>query len=171
MPPEPLLDLTKLKTDVVLADRAAIETVNPQRFEMMQLSAIVHVDQANHTIVGYKDVGPDEFWVRGHMPGYPLMPGVIMCEIGAQLMSYYIRKYSIVPNEMILFSGINAVKFRGQVRVGDRFFMVCHASRLTRRQVVSQVQGFVGGKMVFEGEMVGMPFSPSAQAAGSEDAA
>lgn len=164
MPPEPLFDVTALKFNGVLADRAAIEAVNPQRHEMMQLSAIVHVDRSTHTIVGYKDISPDEFWVRGHMPGYPLMPGVVMCEVGAQLMSYYIRKYDVIPNDMIIFSGINSVKFRGQVRVGDRFVMVSHATKLSRRQVVSQVQGFVGSKMVFEGEMVGMPFSPAGEA-------
>ena len=56
---------------------------------MEQLTAIVHVDPEKHLVAGYKDVGNDEFWVRGHMPGYPLMPGVLMCEAAAQLCSYY----------------------------------------------------------------------------------
>ena len=36
----------------------------------------VHLDPPNGLIVGYKDVRHDEFWVPGHMPGYPLLPGV-----------------------------------------------------------------------------------------------
>ena len=45
---------------------------------MEQLDGIVHVDRENHVIAGYKDVRPDEFWVRGHLPSYPLLPGVLM---------------------------------------------------------------------------------------------
>lgn len=162
MPPEPLFDLGKLDSKQVVADRAAIEAVNPQRFEMMQLTAIDYVDTASHTIIGHKDVTPNEFWVRGHMPDFPLMPGVIMCEVAAQLMSYYVQKYKVVESDLVLFGGMNDIKFRGQVRVGDRLTVVCRATKIHRRQVVSAVQGFVGHKMVFEGEIVGVPFTPSA---------
>ena len=79
----------------MLADREAIRQVNPQRFEMEQLTAIVYVDPVNHVIVGYKDVRHDEFWVRGHMPDYPLLPGVLMCEAAAQLCSYYIVTHTV----------------------------------------------------------------------------
>ena len=45
-----------------MADQEAIRRVNPQRSEMEHLTAIVHVDQEQHIIAGYKDVGVDEFW-------------------------------------------------------------------------------------------------------------
>ncbi len=165
MPPEPLFDLGKFDPTKVVVDRAGIEAVNPQRFEMMQLSAILYVDPASHTIIGRKDVGPDEFWVRGHMPAFPLMPGVIMCEVAAQVMSYYVQKYGIVDSSHVLFGGMNDVKFRGQVRVGDQLIMVCKATKVNKRQVATAAQGFVGGKMVFEGEIVGVPYTPAAEAA------
>ena len=56
-------------------------------------------DSARNVCVGYKDLGPDEFWVRGHMPGMPLMPGVIMCEAAAQLASYYSHKYKLMARD------------------------------------------------------------------------
>src|ERR1700736_83541 len=90
MPPGPHLDLATLDLNRVLADADAIRKINPQRFEMEQLTAIVYVDPEQHIVVGYKDVGVDEFWVRGHMPDYPLLPGVLMCEAAAQLCCYYI---------------------------------------------------------------------------------
>ncbi len=89
MPPEVNFDPARLDLNNVVADHDAILRINPQRFEMEQLTAIVLVDTAQHLIAGYKDVDADEFWVRGHMPGYPLMPGVLMCEAAAQLCSYY----------------------------------------------------------------------------------
>ena len=62
-------------------------------FEMEQLTAIVFDDVERGICVGYKDIGPDEFWVRGHMPGMPLMPGVIMCESAAQLCGYFVQRH------------------------------------------------------------------------------
>ena len=72
MPPGALFDMSQLNFDQVVADREEIHRYNPQRFEMEQLTAIVHLDPDKNLIVGYKDVAADEFWVRGHMPGYPL---------------------------------------------------------------------------------------------------
>ena len=89
MPPVALVDPATIDTSRVLVDREGIRRGNPQRFEMEQLTAIVAIDPEKHLIIGYKDVEPDEFWVRGHMPDYPLMPGVLMCEAAAQLSSYY----------------------------------------------------------------------------------
>ena len=88
MPPQAHFDLATLPGQV-LADQDAIRRCNPQRFEMEQLDAIVHLDTEASIIVGYKDVRHDEFWVRGHMPGYPLMPGVLMCEAAAQLVQLF----------------------------------------------------------------------------------
>src|SRR6516225_5001932 len=94
MPPQLHFDPAGLDLSNVVADREAIRAVNPQRFEMEQLTAIVHVDTTQELLAGYKDVRADEFWARGHMPGAPLLPGVLMCEAAAQLCSFYIVKYS-----------------------------------------------------------------------------
>src|SRR5438034_9862034 len=107
-----------------MADLDAIRRVNPQRFEMEQLTAIVHVDTSRHLIVGYKDVRADEFWVRGHMPGFPLLPGVLMCEAAAQLCGYYISVYAPMPSDFIGFGGMESVRFRGQVSPGERLVLV-----------------------------------------------
>src|SRR5947208_8593866 len=90
MPPPLHLDPAGLDFGRVVADLDAIRRVNPQRFEMEQLTAIVHVDPGQHIVAGYKDVALDEFWTRSHMPGYPTLPGVPMCEAAAQLCLYYI---------------------------------------------------------------------------------
>src|SRR6516165_4103658 len=101
MPPELHLDLGRLDLHKVVADQEAIRRVNPQRFEMEHLSAIVHIDREQHVIAGYKDVGADEFWVRGHMPDYPLLPGVLMCEAAAQLCSYYTFTEGLLEGDFI----------------------------------------------------------------------
>lgn len=160
MPPEALIDLRSLDLSRVLVDRAGIEAVNPQRHEMQQLDAIVYVDPAQHLVVGYKDASPEEFWVRGHMPDYPLMPGVIMCEVAAQLMGWYCKSHGLLDGAMIVFSGMEGVRFRGQVKVGDRLIMLTKAVKVHRRQVTSAAQGFVADRMVFQADIIGMPFTP-----------
>ena len=157
MPPEYHLDPARLDVGRVLADQDAIRRVNPQRFDMEQLTAIIHVDPERNIIAGYKDVRPDEFWVRGHMPDYPLLPGVLMCEAAAQLCAYYIVTNGLMQGDYIGFGGLENVRFRSQVRPGDRFLLVGKATRLNRRQTVFNVQGFVGSTMVFHADIIGVP--------------
>lgn len=159
MPPAALIDPATIDTSRVLADQEGIRRFNLQRFEMEQLTAIVSVDPDGHIIIGYKDVGPDEFWVRGHMPDYPLMPGVLICEAAAQLCSYYTRLIHLVQEGFLGFGGMEDVRFRGQVRPGDRLVIVARARRVHRRQTIFDTQGFVEANMVYHGSIIGVPLA------------
>jgi 3-hydroxyacyl-[acyl-carrier-protein] dehydratase len=159
MPPPALIDPTAVDLTRVVADREAIRKINPHRFAMEQFDAVVLLDPENHLVVGYKDVRPDEFWVGGHFPGQPMLPGVLMCEAAAQLGSYYAVSQRVIDpdTEMLVFGGLENVRFRGVVRPGDRLILVSKANRLKRRQQVFSVQAFVGSTMVFHGDVIGVP--------------
>ncbi len=159
MPPAALIDPATIDTARILADQEAIRLINPQRFELEQLSAIVSMDRERNLIIGYKDVRPDEFWVRGHMPEYPLMPGVLMCEAAAQLCSYYCQVINLIDGGFVGFGGLEEVRFRGQVRPGNRLVMIAQATRLHRRQTVFETQGFVDTNMVYHGRIIGVPLN------------
>ena len=159
MPPVALVDPASIDTSRVLVDQEGIRQSNPQRFEMEHLNAIISVDPKEHLIIGYKDVRADEFWVRGHMPGYPLLPGVLMCETAAQLSSFYCHTMHLVEEGFLGFGGMEDVRFRGQVRPGDRLVMVAKAIRVNRRQTVFETQGFVETNMVYHGRIIGVPLS------------
>jgi 3-hydroxyacyl-[acyl-carrier-protein] dehydratase len=163
MPPVLHFDPAQLDLSKVLVDREAIRLINPQRFEMEQLTAIVHLDTERHVIAGYKDVRDDEFWVRGHMPDYPLLPGVLMCEAAAQLCSYYTTTQGLLQGDFIAFGGMEEVRFRGVVRPGDRLVLVGKAIRMHRRQTIFDVQGFVGSTMVFHANIIGVPMTRKAE--------
>ncbi len=159
MPPENHFDFAKIDTTKVLADKEAIRRINPQRFEFEQLDGILYVDNVEHIIVGYKDVRPDEFWVRGHMPNYPIMPGVLICEAGAQICAYYFRTARIMGGDFMGFGGLENVRFRKPVFPGDRLILVAKATKVHRRQTICNVQAFVKEAMVFHGDIIGVPMS------------
>jgi len=164
MPREFHLDPASLDLQKPLVDQSGIRKVNPQRFEMEQLTAIVHIDLERHIIAGYKNIGVNEFWVRGHLPDYPILPGVLICEAAAQLCSYYITTQGNARGDFIGFGGLENVRFRGQVRPGDRLLLVAKATKLHRRQTIFSVQGFVGSKLVFNGDVIGVPMTREGEA-------
>lgn len=156
MTPTALVDLARIDTAKVLYDLEAIRGGNPQRFEMEQLTAIVHLDRDAELIIGYKDVRSDEFWVRGHMPDLPMMPRVLLCEAAAQLCAFYCYVIHLVTGRHLGFGSMENVKFWSTVRPGDRLVLVGKAEKLRRRQMVFDTQGFVGTDMVFHGRIIGV---------------
>ena len=142
----------------VIADIEAIRKCNAQRYEMEQLTAIVYEDNENKICVGYKDIEPDEFWAKGHMPGMPLMPGVLMCEAAAQLASYYTQKEDLLGSGMVGFGGLEEVRFRDPVIPGDRLVLMVRMTRVRRgRMIVCDFQGFVHQSMAVSGVIKGIP--------------
>ena len=142
----------------VIADVHEIRRWNKQRFEMEQLTAIVHEDQARCLCVGYKDFTRDEFWVRGHFPVMPLMPGVMMCEAAAQLSSYFTQKYNLLEAKVIGFGGLEDVRFREPVVPGDRLVIAVERVRVRpRAMIVCRFQGIVGENIVVDGIIKGVP--------------
>ena len=157
MASEPLFDLKTLDFSKPLFTLDEVRAVNPQRFEMEQLTAVVHVDESQHLIIGYKDLTDQEFWVRGHMPGFALMPGVVQCEAAAQLGGFYARKFSLIGGDYIGFGGMDDVRFRKPVYPGSRLDMIAKITRVMARRLAQfDFQGFVDGDLKFEGTMLGV---------------
>lgn len=162
MPRALILDPSEYDLNNVIADVEEIRCRNRQRFEMEQLTAVVFEDTQRGIIVGYKDLKPDEFWVRGHFPNIPIMPGVIMCEAAAQLASYYVMKNKLMGGDMVGFGGLKDVKFRGIVQPGDRFVIVCKALKTRSSIFTAEFQCLVQTNVVCEGILMGVPLAEDA---------
>ena len=152
-----IVDPATIDLNHVVADINEIRRCNQQRYEMEMLTAVVHIDAEACLIVGYKDVGESEFWVRGHMPTRPLMPGVLMCEVAAQLCSFAAHKLDLLGPGVVGFGGLDAVRFRGPVLPGDRLVMACRREKARRgRMLVCEFQGWVEQEIVCEGRVIGV---------------
>jgi 3-hydroxyacyl-[acyl-carrier-protein] dehydratase len=153
-----IIDPRTIDFENVVADIEQIRKYNPQRFEMEQLTAIVYEDPVRVACVGYKDVTDKEFWVRGHMPGMPLMPGVVMLEAVAQVCCYCSHKYGLLGDSMVGFGGLEDVRFRDPVVPGDRLIVMCELLKVRKpRLIVCRFQGIVGLNIVVEGTLKGIP--------------
>ncbi len=155
---DPILDFSEFDLEHVIADTEEIRRYNPQRYEMEQLTAIVYDNAETHICIGYKDITPNEFWVRGHMPGLPLMPGVVMCEAAAQMCTYHVVRHDLLGSKMIGFGGLEGVRFRDVVVPGDRLVMMARLTKIRRgKMVIADFQGYVGETTVVEGIIKGIP--------------
>ncbi len=150
MPPSLLFNLSKIDlTAEPVFDKEAIGRVNPQRYEMQHLDGVLWYDKQKHFILGYKDVTENEFWIRGHIPGRPIMPGVIMVEAAAQLASFFVKQVYAVDG-FIGFAGIDSAKFRAVVEPGQKLYLLGCLTKFKRRKFDFSAQGVVGETMVFE---------------------
>ena len=154
MPPQFLFDISAIDLNGVAYDQEQIRAANPQRGAMEHLNGIVYADASRGEIIGYKDVRTDEFWVEGHIPGRPLLPGVIMIESGAQLASFYTNTF-VGWKGFIGFAGVEGCKFRQQVPPGNRMYILGLKIWERHRRIACKVQGVVNGSLAFEAEIVG----------------
>jgi 3-hydroxyacyl-[acyl-carrier-protein] dehydratase len=96
-------------------DREEIKQHIPHREPMLLLDEM-HLDEDGIAHARYT-VREDEFFCRGHFPGNPVVPGVILCEIMAQSCTALVL--NDIPGHMTLYRGIDQVKFKRMVKPGE----------------------------------------------------
>ena len=129
-------------------NKEEIKKILPHREPMLL------IDQANlineNTAEGLYTVRGDEYFLQGHFPGNPVVPGVILCEIMAQTCCVLFADK--VKGSTPLFAGINKVRFRRQVKPGERIDFECTPVREVGPFCFAKVRGRVNGSVCVEGE-------------------
>lgn len=137
-------------------DINAIMKMLPHRQPFLLIDKIIELSE-NH-VVGIKNVTMNEDFFRGHFPGNPVMPGVLLVEAMAQTGGMFVLSSSSIPdpeNYLTYFMKIDGVKFKQKVVPGDTvIFKLMLASPIRRGICHMKGEAYVGSKMVMEGEMM-----------------
>lgn len=149
------VDFADFDCDKILISREEIMQVNPHRFEMALLDGILQLSE--ETAVGFRNITDDEFWVRGHFPNRPLMPGVLICECAAQLSSYFAITTKMVDNGYVGLGGLENIRFRAPVVPGNKLIVMLKRGKVRKNVIfTAEFQGFVDQTLVVDGAIKGV---------------
>lgn len=151
-----LVDPGEVDCSRLLYTRQQIYEVLPQQYEFAQLDGIVRLDVDNRLAIGFRDVRPDEWWCRGHMPGKPLFPGVLMVECAAQLAAFATHFVQSGAAGFVGFGGIDKAKFRDAVEPPARIILACRGTEVRPRRIICETQAYRDGEIVFEATITGL---------------
>jgi 3-hydroxyacyl-[acyl-carrier-protein] dehydratase len=152
-----IVDFSEFDQNRVLYTRAEIENVIPHRHEMSLLDGVLFEDVARGRYVGFADAKSTDFWVRGHFPQRALMPGVLICEIAAQLCSFIAIRNGLLNLGVIGLGGLDEVRFRQPVVPGKRLIMMIETVRYRPNALILiRFQGIVDQQIASEGLLKGV---------------
>lgn len=129
-------------------NREEIMKILPHRDDMLLLDDAENIDG---NAVGHYTVRGDEFFLNGHFPGNPIVPGVILCEILAQ-SACVLMQDAISEGKLPVYTGLNNVKFRSPVRPGDRVETRCCIKRAKPPFYFAQGTVTVDGRLCVSAE-------------------
>ncbi|MGI9013848.1 MAG: 3-hydroxyacyl-ACP dehydratase FabZ family protein [Phycisphaerales bacterium] len=150
-----LFDISTIDCCAVAVAADEVGRLNPQSGDMRMLDHVIWHSPDFKQLLGVRQARENEFWVPGHIPGRPLLPGVLMIEASAQLASIAFR---LRTNEarFLAFTRVDDLTFRAQVVPGDTLYLLCQEIRFQPRRFQSRVQGLVDDHVAFEGTITGM---------------
>ena len=129
-------------------NRDEIMRVLPHREPMLLLD---DVEEQDGESVGHYAVRGDEFFLKGHFPGNPIVPGVILCEILAQSACVLLQDV-MNEGELTVYTGLNNVKFRSPVKPGDRVETRCRIKRVKHPFYFAEGRVTVDGRLCVSAE-------------------
>lgn len=143
-----------VKKEGVVFDVEAIQRILPHRYPFLLVDKIIHLE-FDKKVIGVKSVTNNEPFFPGHFPGQPIMPGVLIVEAMAQTGGILLlNSFPDPAKKLVMFMGINNVKFRKPVVPGDQLFIEIELGSRRSKVVNMKGKAYVNEQLVAEGEFM-----------------
>jgi 3-hydroxyacyl-[acyl-carrier-protein] dehydratase len=146
-------------------DRRQIESLIPHRPPFLLLDEVVELEPGV-SCHARRTLRDDEFWFAGHFPGNPVMPGVLIVEALAQAGVVTALAQEQNRGKLVLFAGIDKVRFKRVVRPGDTLDLKVELTVARGAVGKARVVASVEGDLVCRGEVMFALADADAAAAG-----
>lgn len=142
---------TEIKKPVL--EKKEILSILPHRPPFLFVDKIIELEE-DKMAVGIRKINPAEFYFRGHFPGHPVMPGVLIVEAMAQVAGVLMLKKKENRGKLAYFMAINNVKFRKAVMPGDTLRMEVEVVKLKKRVGQVHTKALVDNKIAVEADLM-----------------
>ncbi len=144
--------IQSLYSNKVIFNKKEIENIIPHRDPFLLIDEIVDIEEGKY-VKAVKYVNESEDYFRGHFPGEPMMPGVLIVECLAQASCFLSMSTVDSPSDkLMLLSVIKSAKFMKKVVPGDKLFLEVHLLKYKLRNALIKGVASVNGEVVAESE-------------------
>ncbi|MGN0055008.1 MAG: 3-hydroxyacyl-ACP dehydratase FabZ [Atopobiaceae bacterium] len=131
-------------------NKEQIKQLLPHREPMLLLD---DVTMEGEEAIGHLTITGKEFFVQGHFPGNPVVPGVILCEMLAQNCCVLLAKDGGTEGKTPFYTSLDKVRFRHPVRPGDTVELRCHITRSHGPFHFAHGEAYVGQTLCCQADM------------------
>jgi UDP-3-O-[3-hydroxymyristoyl] N-acetylglucosamine deacetylase/3-hydroxyacyl-[acyl-carrier-protein] dehydratase len=130
-----------------------IMKILPHRYPFLLIDRIISIDPGSKA-VGVKNVTINDYFFKGHFPGRPVMPGVLIIEAMAQVGGVLMLANEENRGKLAYFMAADKVKFRKTVEPGDQLIIEVFSGRIKSKTGTVHTKSFVNNKIVAEAELM-----------------
>jgi len=143
--------LSKAKKPTAVISKKEIKDVLPFRGPFLLIDEVLEYEEGIKVVAAKRLTGR-EVYLRGHFPGYPVMPGHLMAEAMVQACALFFKKQHHSDKKMAYFLTSSKVRFLGQVRPKDRIIVTARPVKLISFAGIFECEAKVGQKRVAKGQ-------------------